>query len=276
MTEIELANMNRIISPLVKNGQSLSHICQTHDFSCNRSTLYNYMAKNCFSVGNIDLPIKVRLKKRSPAKDTTARKNRTYDDFQKYLEQHPEHNVVEMDTVEDTKGGPVLLTMLFRNSRLMLAFLLKEKTQKEVLRVFNMLEQKFGNDMFEKIFPVILADNGTEFSNPLSLEFNAEGIGRTRIFYCNPHASYQKGMIEKNHEFIRYVLPKGTSFQNLTQADVDLMINNINSLGRESLNWASPYDLAKIFLGCETLKKLNLVKVPADEIQLTKTLLKKK
>lgn len=108
MTEIELADMDKIISPLVKNRQSLSHICKTHDFSCNRSTLYNYMAKNCFSVGNIDLPRKVRLKKRkekrTPAKDTTARKNRTYEDFQKYLEQHPEHNIIEMDTVEGTKG----------------------------------------------------------------------------------------------------------------------------------------------------------------------------
>ena len=280
MTELELADMDKIISPLVKNGQSLSHICKTHDFSCNRSTLYNYMSKNCFSVGNIDLPRKVRLKKRKekrkPTKDTAARENRTYEDFQKFLEQHPEHNVVEMDTVEGTKGGPVLLTMLFRNSRLMLAFILNDKTQKEVLRVFNMLEQKLGNDLFEKIFPVILTDNGTEFSNPLSLEFNTEGIGRTRIFYCNPHASYQKGMIEKNHEFIRYVLPKGTSFQGLTQDDVNLIINHINSLGRESLNWASPYDLGKIFLGSGTLKKLNLAKVPPDEIQLTKHLLKKK
>jgi len=83
-------------------------------------------------------------------------------------------------------------------------------------------------------------------------------------------------MIEKNHEFIRYVLPKGSSFQVLTQDDVNLMINHINSLGRKSLNWASPYDLGKIFLGSEPLKKLNLVKVPSDEIQLTKSLLKKK
>ena len=71
-----------------------------------------------------------------------------------------------------------------------------------------MLEHKLGNELFEKTFPIILTDNGTEFGNPLSLEFNTEGIGRTRIFYYNPRASYQKGMIEK-HEFIRYVIPKG-------------------------------------------------------------------
>ena len=279
MTELELANLDRLISPLVKKGQSISHIYQTHDIPCSRSTLYRYLAKNCFSVGPIDLPRKVHMKKRKDkrleAKDTKARTNRTYEDFQKYIEKHPELPIVEMDTVEGIKGGRVLLTFLFRNSRLMLAFLLYEKTQKEVLRVFNMLEYELGNELFEKTFPIILTDNGTEFGNPLSLEFNPEGIGRTRIFYCDPRASYQKGMIEKNHEFIRYVLPKGTPFERLLQTDINLMINHINSLGRESLNWSSPYDVAKLLMGKETLKKLNLVKIPTDEIQLNKKLLKK-
>lgn len=180
-----------------------------------------------------------------------------------------------MDTVEGVKGGKILLTFLFRSSRLMLAYILHEKKQKEVLRIFNMLESELGNELFEKTFPIILTDNGTEFGNPLSLEFNSDGIGRTRIFYCDPRASYQKGMIEKNHEFIRYVLPKGISFDGLLQTDIDLMINNINSLGRESLNWFAPIDVAKFTMDKEAIKKLNLKKVPASEIQLNKSLLKK-
>ena len=279
MTELELSNLDKIVSPLVKKGQSLSHIYKTHDIPCTRATLYNYLSKNCFSVGPIDLPRKVRMKKRkqknTETKDTQARTNRTYEDFQKYIEEHPELPIVEMDTVEGIKGGRVLITFLFRSSRLMLAFILYEKTQKEVLRVFNMLEYELGNELFEKTFPIILTDNGSEFGNPLSLEFNPEGVGRTRIFYCNPRASYQKGMIEKNHEFIRYVLPKGTSFDKLLQTDINLMINHINSLGRASLNWSSPYDVAKILIGKDVLKKLNLSKIPTDEIQLNTKLLKK-
>ena len=138
-----------------------------------------------------------------------------------------------------------------------------------------MLECELGNELFEKTFPIILTDNGTEFNNPLSLEFNQDGIGRTRIFYCNPRASYQKGMLEKNHEFIRYVLPKGTSFNNFLQTDIDLMINHINSLGRKSLNWFAPIDVAKFTLDKEAFKKLNLKKIPANEIQLNPKLLKK-
>lgn len=279
MTELELANLDRLVSPLVKKGQSISHIYKTHDIPCTRATLYNYLSKNCFSVGPIDLPRKVRMKKRKQRKtvikSTNARTNRTYEDFQKYIEQHPELPIVEMDTVEGKKGGRVLLTLLFRSSRLMLAFIMYEKTQKEVSRIFNMIEAELGNELFEKTFPIILTDNGTEFGDPISLEFNPEGMGRTRIFYCNPRASYQKGMIEKNHEFIRYVLPKGTSFDNLLQTDINLMINHINSLGRASLSWSSPYDVAKVLMEKEVLKKLNLAKIPTDEIQLNKHLLKK-
>ena len=246
---------------------------------CTRATLYNYISKNCFSARNIDLPRLVKMKKRKQrkleAKDNQARANRTYEDFKKYIELHTELPIVEMDTVEGTKGGKVLLTLLFRVSRLMLAFILEEKTQKEVLRIFNMLEYELGTELFQKTFSIILTDNGTEFGDPLSLEFNNEGLGRTKIFYCNPRASFQKGMIEKNHEFIRYVLPKGTSFDNLLQTDIDLMINHINSLTRESLNWFAPIDMAKFTLDKNTLKKLNLKKISPDQSHRTPKLLKK-
>lgn len=151
-----------------------------------------------------------------------------------------------------------------------------DKTSNSVLKVFNWLEGILGNELFEKTFPVILTDNGSEFSNPLSLEFNNEGIGRTRIFFCDPSASYQKGAIEKNHEFIRYVLPKGTSFDELTQKDITKMINHINSYSRTSLNHFTPFDLALLLLDKRVIKKLDLTKVPSNEIQLKPKLLKKK
>ena len=280
MSELELCSLDKIISPLVKQGQSISHIHKMNDIPCSKATLYNYLDKNCFSVGPLDLPRKVKFKKRKNQKKTEPRKTkarngRTYEDFKLFVEEHPELPIVEMDTVEGKKGGKVLLTFLFRSSRLMLAFILNNKTQFEVLKVFNYLESILGNDLFEKTFPIILTDNGTEFSAPLELEFNSEGISRTRIFYCNPTASYQKGMIEKNHEFIRYVIPKGTTMDNFSQSYITKMINHINSLARESLNWATPYDLGKLLLGKEILKKLNLVKIPTNEIKLTTKLLKK-
>lgn len=280
LTDDELCELDNIVSPLIKQGQSVAHIYQTQNLKCSKSSLYNYIDQSLLSAKNIDLPRRIRYaakrkNKRTTPKDTTIRKGRTYEDFEKYIQENPDTQVIEMDTVEATKGGKVLLTMLFRNSKLMLAFILNDKTRNSVLKVFNWLENILGNDLFEKTFPVILTDNGVEFSNPLSLEFNHDGIGRTRIFFCNPGASYQKGAIEKNHEFIRYVIPKGTSMDNLAQQDIDLMINHINSLTRPSLNNATPYELAQILLDKEVLKKLNLKKVAANEIQLNPNLLKK-
>ena len=279
LSDEELCNLDNIVSPLIKNGQTIAHIYATQDLKCSRSSLYSYIDQNKLSARNIDLPRRVRYPKRktknTPKKDTLIRQGRTYEDFEKYLLENPDTPVVEMDTVEGIKGGKVLLTFLFRNSKLMLAFLLNNKTTDSVRKTFNWIENILGNELFEKTFPVILTDNGTEFSNPLSLEFNHEGIGRTRIFFCNPGASYQKGALEKNHEFIRYVIPKGTSMDNLTQKDIDLMINHINSLTRASLNNATPYDLAQILLDENVLKKLNLEKVPANKVQLNTKLLKK-
>ncbi len=165
LTELELSNLDRIVSPLIKKGQSISHIYKTHDIPCSRTTLYRYLSNNCFSVGPIDLPRKVRMKKRKQRniepKDTKAKTNRTYGDFQKY------------------------------------------------------------------------------------------------------------------HEFIRYVLPKGVFFNGLLQTDIDLMINHINILGRSIFNWFAPIDVAKFTMEKKTIKKLNLKKVPTDEIQLNPKLLKK-
>lgn len=196
LSDDELCELDEIVSPLIKQGQTISHIYQTQNLKCSKSSLYNYIDQNYLSARNIDLPRKVRYSKRkgkrTVPKDTTIRQGRTYEDFEKYLLENPDTSIVEMDTVEGKKGGKVLLTMLFRNSKLMLAFLLENKTSNSVLKVFNWLESILGNSLFEKTFPIILTDNGSEFSNPLSLEFNGEGIGRTKIFFCNPRCFIPK------------------------------------------------------------------------------------
>lgn len=279
LDEEQLCDIDNIVSPLIKQGQSIAHIYATQNINCSKSSLYNYIEKNYLSVCNLDLARKVRFRRRKhythKSKDTSIRVNRTYQDFLSYTQDNPDISIVEMDTVEGTKGGKVLLTLFFRNTKLMLAFIMNDKSANSVTNIFNILEQSLGNELFKKTFPIILTDNGTEFSNPDALEANDTGINRTKIFYCDPSASFQKGSIEKNHEFIRYVIPKGISMNNYTQDDILLMINHINSLARNSLNWATPYDLSTLLLGKTVLKKFNLTKVNASEIKLTPNLLKK-
>ena len=180
-----------------------------------------------------------------------------------------------MDTVKGSKhSGVCLLTMLFRSSSLMLIFKLNRCRQADVLSVFDSLTKLLGLSIFRQTFPVILTDNGSEFKNVIRLENTIEGEPRTKIFFCDPMHSNQKGKLEKNHEYIRYIIPKGRSMQELTNDDVRLIMNHINNTIRDSLNGHSPYEVAQLLQNKEVLRKLGLTHVSPDKVNLTPALLK--
>ena len=178
-----------------------------------------------------------------------------------------------MDTVEGKKGGKVILTLHFPIPKFMLIFLRDANTAKSVEDVFNHLYTALGHDTFESLFGLALTDNGSEFSNPSALEFAPGGIRRSRIFYCDPSASFQKGAIENNHELIRKVVQKGRPFDPYTQADMNLLASHINALRKKSLNGKSPYEAFSYLYGEETLSKLGMDKIDSDDVVLNPSLL---
>lgn len=275
ISEDKLKKLDELISPLIKQGQSIKLIYANHknEINCSIRCLYNYIEMGLFSVKNIDLPRKVRYKVRNKnhtktKKDYSYRIGRTYDDFQNLLKEHPNIHVIEMDTVEGIKGGKVLLTLIFRNFNFMIAKLLPNKTSKSVKKELDNIEKAIGTELFKRIFKYILTDNGGEFQRPDELETSIDGSKRCFIYYCEANRSDQKAKVEKNHEYIRYIIPKGTSMDNYTQDDIDLMMSHINSTAREVLNFATPFDMASIYLGKNTLKKLHFKKILPDDIIL--------
>ena len=283
MTPEELQELNDLISPLVLKGQPLSHIFAVHadEIPVCRRTLYNYFDQSVFKARNIDLPRRVRYKKRKkrsePRKKNLQqvyRNKRTYVDFEKYTKAFPELGVVEMDTVKGTRAaGKCLLTLLFRSCSFMIVILLPDCTQRSVVNAINSLCDTIGIRTFKKYFPIILTDNGSEFKNPWDMEKTEAGTQRCKVFYCDPYVSNQKGRLEKNHEYIRYVIPKGRSMYKYTQEDINLMASHINSTARDSLNGATPFDLAELLLD----KKIPLLtgqhKVSPDSVTLKPVLL---
>ena len=282
LNEDDITRINSIITPLVRNGQSLHQIYLGHvdELMCSEKTLYNYVDAQLFDVRNIDLPRKVkyrpRYKKPEFKVDRGCRIGRNYQDFQKYLSDNPDANVVQIDTVIGRIGGKCLLTIHFVATSLMLAFLRDSNTSASVIHLFNVLDQVLGTKSYGNLFQVILTDNGSEFSNPKAIEYrdNVTEL-RSNVFYCDPSSPYQKGSCEVNHELIRRVLPKGTSFDDLTQEDIFLMMNHINSYKRKKLNNRSPYDAFSFYYGEELLQKLGCSPVPAENIILKPKLLKK-
>ena len=280
--EIEL--INSLVSPLIKKGQPLSHIYAVHkdEIPCSMRTLYNYLDQGLLDARNLDLPRRVRYKKRHTKKSTTSinnqlyRSHRTYKDFEKFTNGYPEYEVVELDTVKGSNtSGKCLMTLLFRRSNFMLVFLLERCTQDCVIACFDQLSETLGPRLFRKTFHVIITDNGPEFKNPWRIEKDKDGKQRTQVFYCDPYVSNQKGQLEKNHEFIRYILPKGRSMHFLDQEKVNLMTSHINSIARESLNGSSPFELAELLLDKKIPALLGLKKVSPDEVHLKPVLLKK-
>ena len=282
-SEEKLQKIDQLISPLIQQGQSIKLIYANHkeEIGCSIRCLYNYIDMGLFSVKNIDLPRRVKYKVRNKnnnktKKDYSYRIGRTYDDFQKFLIDNPNINVVEMDTVEGIKGGKVLLTMIFRNFNFMIARLLPNKTSEAVKKELDNIEKIIGTELFKRVFKCILTDNGGEFQKPDELETSIDGSKRCWIFYCDANRSDQKAKVEKNHEYIRYIIPKGTSMDNYNQSDIDLMMSHINSTAREVLNFAIPFDMASIYLGMDTMKKLNFFKIHPDNIILKPYLINKK
>ena len=144
---------------------------------------------------------------------------------------HSGLSVVEMDTVKGVRErGKRLLTMIFQDNSVMLIFLLPDAKAASVKRIFDYLERGLGLERFQRLFPVFLTDNGSEFKKVDELELTEDYEYRTKVFYCDPMASWQKPHIEKNHEYIRYVLPKGKSLNPYTQEDMTLLMNHINAL----------------------------------------------
>ena len=273
-------DMDKVISDGVKKGQHIYHILKTHNLDVSSSTVYRHIRKGYLSIAPIDLARAVKFKERRKSKlpsiPKEAKKGRSYEDFQNYLVLNQLDSWLEMDTVMGRMGGKVLLTFNLSFCNFIFARLLDNKTTLEVTKhlydIKNTLHQA-DKDFFQ-LFPVILTDNGGEFARVDDIEMDVRG--ESKLFFCDPNRSDQKGRIEKNHTLIRDILPKETSFDNLTQEDINLVCSHVNSVKRAALNGKSAYELFAFTYGEEIPKLLGISKIPAEDVCQSSKLLQHK
>ncbi len=273
-------DMDKVISDGVKKGQHIYHILKTHNLDVSSSTVYRHILKGYLSIAPIDLARAVKFKERRKSKlpsiPKEAKKGRSYEDFLNYLALNQLDSWLEMDTVLGRMGGKVLLTFNLSFCNFIFARLLDNKTALEVTKhlydIKNTLHQA-DKDFFQ-LFPVILTDNGGEFARVDDIEMDVRG--ESKLFFCDPNRSDQKGRIEKNHTLIRDILPKGTSFDNLTQEDINLVCSHVNSVKRAALNGKSAYELFAFTYGEEIPKLLGISKIPAEDVCQSSKLLQHK
>lgn len=293
LTSTEAKIMANVIAPLLKKGQSPYQIITDHpELGISEKTLYNYIEGDVFheisGITVMDLrrqvSRKMSKKKLKIYKKRVDRKyllGRTYKDYKLYLEENPDAFITQMDTVyNDETNGPFIQTFKFVASGVLFAILHDSKTAEAMKRGVDLLESILGTETFRKYVHILLTDRGSEFSAADLMELSADGSQRTRVFYCDPMQSGQKGTLENKHIELRYILPKGTDLRGLGLVDqnaLNIVISHINSAPVEKLGGKSPLDVAD-FMFHDLFEKLDaygIHKIEKDKVILKPYLLKK-
>lgn len=278
----EFYRIEKTISNAVKNGQHIYHVLQANHLPISKSTVYRHIEKGYYSISKLDLPRAVKFKPRKQAGQDYVpkgvKKDRSYTDFLAYREENPSLALVEMDTVIGRIGGKTIMTFQFVNPDFMFGLLLDNKSAAESAKKITALKQKLAGAGFSfgQIFPVLLTDNGGEFSNVFAFENDLAESRESRVFFCDPNAPYQKPHVENNHTLFRDIVPKGTSFDNFTQDTVNLIFSHVNGVLRKQFNGKSSYDMFTFTFSKELAALLGVSFVkPEDMIQSPKLLEKR-
>ena len=269
-----------------EKNQPILHVWKEVEDSFPKSiqTFYKYIHRGYFpSINDEMLPRSFSYKPRKKKDDnpttipsrSSIKKGRIFTDYKEYMASHPNANVVQMDTVigklEDKR---CILTVYFVKEKLMLMFLINKYTPDDVSKVFKHLQKVLGEEKFKEMFEVILTDNGWEFSKPADIENSVlTGEKIINVFYTEAYSSWQKGGIERNHEFIRYIIPKGLTFNNLNKKNIVDMMNHINNVQRKSLNYQTPFSVFNLKYGETISTLLHQHYIQPDDINLSYKLL---
>lgn len=260
LTLDEAKKLGNILKPLIDQGQSVYSILASHpEIQLSERTLYTYIESGIFKNIGIDLGSlnlrrqvsrKMSKKKANTYKkreDRSFLKGRTFSEYEAFMKVNSDASVVQMDTVyNDVSNGPFVQTFKFTKYHIFLCLYHDTKTAEDMVKGVNLLEDLLGEDLFASNVEVLLTDRGSEFCNANDIEHrNGEERRRTRVFYCDPMSSWQKGTLENNHIDLRDILPKGCNLRNIgftSQKAANIVSSNINSFPRRHLNGKSPMD----------------------------------
>ena len=280
ITQEQFDFINKLFSEKMTKGQSISVIYQNHkdEIMISENTVRNYLKRGLLKSNQLDM-IRPRFTanksvKRRVIKNVDLLNGRTYEDYINYTKEK-DILIVQLDTVVGKLvDNKKILTIHWPSFHFQIGILLEKLSPAFVNNALMELKNKLGLETYKILFQVILTDNGIEFSLLDEIENDENGELITKVFFCDPYKSSQKGSCERNHEFIRYVLPKGVSFDNLNQKDVDLIFSHINSTPRNSLGFKTPFELFKTAFGIDVLRILNINEINKDDVHLKPELIK--
>lgn len=161
------------------------------------------------------------------------------------IDEREEFGHWEGDTVYSGKGKRkttrALLTLTERKTRKEIIIAIPNRKAETVVKALDALERKLGARRFRAIFKSITFDNGTEFAAAEELERSCvnKRLPRTKVYFCHPYSSWERGTNENTNGMIRRRFPKGTNFAAVTNAQIAQAENWINNYPRKILGYKS-------------------------------------
>ncbi len=275
-----IVSINDDLKEHLERGLSINNYIAINNPPVSKSTIYRLIENGYFTFNKDDVIEKRKLKPKKTVgkpKPKHLMTGRAFIDYLCYLKENEFFETIQMDTVIGRSGGSVLLTIFFTRTQLLLAYVLPDRTMQSVEKAITSLKLSLQQTKisFNELCPVCLVDNGTEFNNPLIFELDEYGEYKSKVFYCDTWMSVQKAEIERAHRELRRLLPRGTSFNNLTQEQLNVILSHYNSYGIPKQGYASPYDSFNLAYGREVLDALNIKKIPPkDVVRNKKSILK--
>lgn len=141
----------------------------------------------------------------------------------------------ESDSVLGSAGTGALHTTVERTSRYYQAVKIPAVTARATVEAQITLFQGFPAHAARSV----TADNGSEFA----LHYELADTLAIPTYFADPYSAYQRGSNEHFNGRLRRYLPKGTSFEGLTQNEVNELVNEINNRPRKILGWATPAEI---------------------------------
>lgn len=147
----------------------------------------------------------------------------------------------EGDLMHFRRQRDILLTLQERRSRLTLA---RRLLSKDAAVAAEAIAEELGG-LPATARRTITHDNGGEFAQHAAV---ADAIG-LRAYFCDPHSPWQRGSIENANGQLRRDLPRKTSLDGYTDADIDDVIWNLNVTPRKCLRYRTPIEAFAANLG---------------------------
>jgi IS30 family transposase len=233
--------IEQLLSQDLSPEQIAGYLGRDKQVSLHHETIYQYIYQDKAYGGQLYKKLRIASKpyrKRYGRYDRRGRiENRcSIDERPAVVERKDRIGDWEGDTIVGKGRRNALLTLVERKSLYTVIIKLKSRTANEladkITREMKHLKSKIITFTF---------DNGKEFAahETIAKELNAD------VYFAHPYSAWERGINENTNGLIRQYFPKGTDFKNVTQKQIQAVMDQLNNRPRKTKDFKAPIEIFK-------------------------------